>query len=169
MFGDLEKRATSAIYVAPIATATLAGFPIGILALMATSPGTPLQAYFIPLPILAVIGGVATYLFLKLQRYRRATAALRVWAKARGFAAQDRAYAGIVAGRRCAALSIYRREGRTEYAFRGFALLVELTSYSTGAFHVYQRPRTQDEALRLLDFGFDAALRGIPNCRDGIR
>jgi len=98
-------------------------------------------------------------LFVSQAAALSARSALETWAQSHSFAAQGRAYVGVAAGRRCAVLTMYRREGRTEYAFEGFALLAQLTNYSNGGLRLQNRPRTHEAALRLLDSGFEALLR----------
>jgi hypothetical protein len=158
-FDKLEQQAASGIYVLPIVFAMIALLPFAMFIAMTFAWNVPLPFCLIPLVMLVVLGGVAVYLFRKLKRYRIARAALQAWAQPRSFVEQGRAYVGVVAGRRCAAMAMFRREGKTEYAFEGFALLVQLTSYSNGGLHLCHKLSTQEEAIRLLDSGFEALLR----------
>ena len=156
-FGKLEQQAASGIYVLPIFFCLMNAVPLAAFIALWCNDPSPFS--MIPLFMGAILGGVTVYLFRKLQRYRLARAALGAWALSHGFVGQGRAYVGVVAGRRCAAVAIYRRTGKTEYRFECFALLVQLTSYSNCGMHVQQKPRTLEEAVRMLDAGFNALMQ----------
>jgi hypothetical protein len=157
-FGNIERKAGSGLYLLPIVFGVLNAIPLSAFVGLLLATDAPLPFCLIPLAMSAVFVGVAVHSYRKLQRYRFARAALQTWAQSHGFAARDRAYVGVVRGRRCAAFAIYRREGKTEYVFECFALLMELTTCSSTRMNLYPQPRTTDEVILLLNSGLDTLL-----------
>lgn len=156
--GKHEKGASKGIYVSPVLAALLATLPLAGFVFLLLSKNVPWQLTAGFFAAFLVVASVAAYLFRNMRRYGHARTALGAWAASHGFAAQGRAYVGVVEGRRCAAMAFYRDRAEDDYVLEGFAFILQLNSYTTGGAHVMQKPRVFQEGIELLNAGFEAVL-----------